>query len=248
MMRLVSLFDADIRDIADDCSMGPLTDVDAASPLQRIAFWHDFFTLTSGNAGTNWTAFFQSVHQQLSTLSEGGDEIVIWSGTHPVEQLLRRRIYWWLRDDTVRVTEVLVDTLDLENPKGKHHAAVAQISTERLKLRFTERQTATPALRCQLANEWVKLRDQGAGIRIIENRRLTERPIEYFDTRLLSIVGEQPTRLAHTIGQAMSVTNMTDMFCKWRYITLIQRGELALISGNLHDESDSAIIGKPRGP
>ena len=247
LIQLESLFDTDIRDIADDCSIGPLTDVDAASPLQRIAFWNDSFSLAYGDAGINWAATFQNVHQQLSTLSEGADEIVIWSGTHPVEQLLRRRVYWWLRDDTIRVTEVLVDSGDLENPEGKHHAAVAQISTERLKLRFVERQTATPALRSQLADEWVKLREQGAGIRLIENSQLTEHPFEYFDTRLLSIVSEQPTRLAHAVGQAMSETGMTDTFCKWRYITLIQRDELTLISGNLHDGSDSAIIGKPRG-
>jgi hypothetical protein len=145
------------------------------------------------------------------------------------------------------VTEVLIDSGDLENPEGKHHAVVAQISTERLKLRFVERQTATPDLRSQLANEWVKLCEQGTGIRIIENNRLTERPIGYFDTRLLSIVGEQPTIQAHAIGQAMSETGMADTFFKWRYITLIQRGELSQISGNLHDEYNSAIIAKPRG-
>ncbi|KNC92649.1 DUF3658 domain-containing protein, partial [Trabulsiella odontotermitis] len=211
------------------------------------AFWHDFFTLSYGDAGTDWTIVFQGVHQQLRSLGEETNEIVIWSGTHPVEQLLRRRVYWWLQDKTIKVTEVLVDSDDLENPEGRHYAAVAQISTERLKLLFAERQTATPGLRRQLANEWVKLREQGTGIRIIENNRLTERPIGHFDTRLLSIVSEQPTILAHAIGQAMSETGMADTFCKWRYITLIQRGELVLISGNLHDESDSVIIGKPRG-
>ncbi|MNG54590.1 hypothetical protein D3C79_126380 [compost metagenome] len=247
LIRLESLFGTDIRDIADDCCIGPLTDVDAESPLQRVAFWNDFFSLAYGDVGINWAATFQNVHQQLSTLSEGVDEIVIWSGTHPVEQLLRRRIYWWLRDDTVRVTEVLVDTRDMNNPDGQTHAAIAQIPVGQLKLRFAERQTATPAIRRQLADEWVKLRDQGVGIRIIENNRLTERPIEYFDTRLLSIVGEQPTRLAHAIGQAVSEAGMTDTFCKWRYIMLIQRGELALISGNLHDEYSSAMVGKPRG-
>jgi len=247
LIRLESLFDADIRAIADDCSVGPLTDADAASPLQRIAFWHDLFTLTDEDAGTDWTTIFQDVHQQLSSLSDDTDEIVIWSGTHPVEQLLRRRVYWWLRDSATKVTEVLIDTRDMENPGERPYAAVAQIATERLKIRFAERQSIPPALRRRLADEWVTLRDQGAGIRIIENKRLTERPVEYFDTRLLSIVGEQPTRLAHAIGQAMSETGMTDMFCKWRYITLIQRGELTLISGNLHDESDSAMVGKPRG-
>ncbi|WP_439413047.1 DUF3658 domain-containing protein [Enterobacter ludwigii] len=112
---------------------------------------------------------------------------------------------------------------------------------------MAERQTATPAIRSQLANEWVQQRDHGSELRIIENNRLTECSFGYFATRLLSIVGEQPTRPTHAIGQAMSETGMTDMFCKWRYITLIQRGELTLISGNLHDGSDSAIIGKPRG-
>ncbi|WP_439413048.1 DUF1835 domain-containing protein [Enterobacter ludwigii] len=133
LIRLESLFDADIRAIADDCSVGPLTDADAASPLQRIAFWHDLFTLTDEDAGTDWTPFFQGVHQQLCSLGEGTDEIVIWSGTHPVEQLLRRRIHWWLRNDTARVTEVLVDTRDMNNPDGQTHAAVAQIPGERLK-------------------------------------------------------------------------------------------------------------------
>ncbi|WP_439413122.1 DUF3658 domain-containing protein, partial [Enterobacter ludwigii] len=205
------------------------------------------FTLADGDAGTDWTPFFQGVHQQLYSLGEGTDEIVIWSGTHPVEQLLRRRIYWWLRNDTARVTEVLVDTRDMNNPDRQTHAAVAQIPGERLKLRFAESQTTPPNLRRRLADEWVKLRDQGAGIRIIENNRLTECSFGYFATRLLSIVGEQPTRPTHAIGQAMSETGMTDMFCKWRYITLIQRGELTLISSNLHDESDSAMVGKPRG-
>ncbi|AHE72525.1 hypothetical protein M942_04340 [Enterobacter ludwigii] len=86
-------------------------------------------------------------------MGKGSDEIVIWSGTHPVEQLLLRRIYWWLRNDTASVTEVLVDTRDMHNPDGKTHAAVAQIPGERLKLRFAVRQTATPELRSQLANE-----------------------------------------------------------------------------------------------
>ncbi|MEI9746065.1 DUF3658 domain-containing protein [Enterobacter ludwigii] len=111
-------------------------------------------------------------------------------------------------------------------------------------MRIAERQTATPDLRSQLANEWVQQRDHGSGLRIIENNRLTECSFGYFATRLLSIVGEQPTRLAHAIRQAMSETNMTDMFCKWHYITLIQQGVLALASGNLHDEYNSAMVAK----
>jgi len=43
----------------------------------------------------------------------------------------------------------------------------------------------------------------------------------------------------------MSETGMTDTLCKWLYITLIYRGALALISGNLHDESDATITGWP---
>ncbi|MGC6030919.1 DUF3658 domain-containing protein [Enterobacter kobei] len=244
-IRLESLFDTGITEIADDCSTGPLADVDTATPVQRSTFWHDCFTLAYGDAGPNWTTVFQGVHQQLSSLSHDTDEIVIWSGTHPVEQLLRRRVYWWLRNSTTKVTEVLIDTRDMDNPGERPYAAVAQIATERLKMRFAERQSIPPALRQQLADEWVTLRDQGTGIRLIEKNVLVERPIVYFDNDLLSFVGEQPVQLSRTIGQAMSETGMGDTFCKWRYVTLIQRGELTLISGSLHDEYNSAMIGKP---
>lgn len=239
------MFDTGIAEIADDCSTGPLADVDTASPVKRSTFWHDVFTLTYGDAGPNWATVFQDVYQQLCSLSDNTDEIVIWSGTHPIEQLLRRRIYWWLRDKTVNVTEVLIDTRDMNNPGERPYAAVAQIATERLKMRFAERQSIPPALRKQLADEWVTLRDQGTGIRLIENNVLTEHPVAYFDNDLLSFVGEQPVQLNRTIGQAMSETGMGDTFCKWRYVTLIQRGELTLILGNLHDEYNSAMIGKP---
>jgi len=96
-----------------------------------------------------------------------------------------------------------VDTGDMNNPAGRHYAAVAQISVERLKLRFATRRFVSLTLRNQLADEWVRLRDHGAGIRIIENNRLTERPIGYFDTRRLSIIGMNPTRLDHSIGKCI---------------------------------------------
>ncbi|HBC0589186.1 TPA: DUF1835 domain-containing protein [Enterobacter cloacae] len=245
MISLESLFDTGITGIADDCTIGPLTDVDNSLPNQRIAFWHDVFNLAYGDAGPNWTTVFQGVHQQLSSQSDDTDEIVIWSGTHPVEQLLRRRVYWWLRHSATKVTEVLIDTRDMENPGERPYAAVAQISTERLKMRFAERQSIPPALRRQLADEWVTLRDLGTGIRLIENNVLTEHSVAYFDKDLLSLVGEHPVQLNRIIGQAMAETGMGDTFCKLRYVTLIQRGALTLISGSLHDEYNSAMISRP---
>jgi len=242
---LESIFDTDAIGIADDCTLGPLTDADDSSPNQRIAFWHNVFSLAYGDTDADWSARFHCVYQQLQPLSDDVDEIVIWSGSHPVEQLLRRRVYWWLRDKNVSVTEILVDTSDMNNPAGRHYAAVAQISAERLKLRFAGRHSASLMLRNQLADEWVRLRCQSVGMRIIENNQLTERPIEHFDARLLSIVGAKPAPLDSVIGRAILETGMTDTFCKWRYITLIQRSELMFISGNIHDESGSAMISRP---
>ena len=62
--------------------------------------------------------------------------VVIWSGSNPIEQLFRGRVYWWLRDQSVSVTEIQVDTRDMYNPPEWHYAAVAPISVEQLKLRF----------------------------------------------------------------------------------------------------------------
>ena len=56
-LLLESLFGSTITVIADNCTLGSLTDVDGSSPDQRIAFCRDLFSLAYGEKPTGWHDF-----------------------------------------------------------------------------------------------------------------------------------------------------------------------------------------------
>ncbi|HFI5337019.1 TPA: DUF1835 domain-containing protein [Serratia liquefaciens] len=239
------IFKESIIGIADDCSIGPLCDVDTSRPKHRAAFWNDLFEQIYNNFNFDWAVTLYNIYQQFSTIGRGTDEVIIWSGTHPIEQLLRRRSYWWLRNVPVKVTEVLFNDDDIANIAGKSYVAVAQIPRELKELRFSERISIPVELRSRLADEWEILRDNGIGIRQLDkNGHLTENSIEYYDMVLQSLVGNQPILFSHAIGMAMVKTHMSDNFCKWRYMEIINKGGLLLSPGTPNKTSCAVICKK----
>jgi hypothetical protein len=242
-MELVSTVVANnVIGIPDDCAVGPLIDVDSPVPEKRIAFWSDIFALDKDMSQFDWQAGFHTIYDQLEDLGRKAAEIVIWAGSHPTEQTLRRRVHWWLRSTQVKVSEVLVDTEDMADGVAQRiHAPIACVSAERLQLRFAGRLASTDSLRKQLADEWVALRDHGHGIRLWAGNRLLEYPIDHYDATLLALVGKQPVRFARVVGQAMAETGQTDNFCKWRFATLVRTGHMSFASGNFHDWRSAMI-------
>jgi hypothetical protein len=163
---------------------------------------------------------------------------------YPVEQLLRRRVYWWLLDVSVKVTEVLFDSRDIASVAEKSYVSVAQIASELKKTCFSERISIPVECRERLAEEWVALRDKGIGLRRLDkNAHLIESPIEHYDADLRALVGHQPILLSHVIGMGMVKTGMSDNFCKWRYIEVINKGGLLLSSGN-YNEAHCTVVCK----
>ncbi|WP_267908983.1 DUF3658 domain-containing protein [Paraburkholderia kururiensis] len=236
-MELVSTVVGDnVTGIRDDCAVGPLIDVDSPAPEERIAFWNDIFAADKNMSQFDWQAEFLATCNQLRNLGREAAEVVIWAGSHPTEQALRRRVHWWLRSTPVKVSEVLVDIEDMaDGTADRIHAPIACASVERLRLRFSHRLESTDYLRKQLADEWGALRDHGQGVRLWEGDRLLEYPIDHYDATLLALVEQQPVRFARVVGHAMAETGQSDCFCKWRFATLVRTGHLSLASGNFHD-------------
>ncbi|MBD3717536.1 DUF1835 domain-containing protein [Enterobacter hormaechei] len=104
--RVHALTGGDVLAIADDASVGPLHDIDLPVPRLRAAFWEAVFNGDPDMAGMDWHRELGQIRYQLSILLREGDEIVIWAGHHPTEQLLRRRIHGWLQDISTPVYEV----------------------------------------------------------------------------------------------------------------------------------------------
>jgi len=120
-----ALTGGDVLAIADDASVGPLQDIDLPAPRLRAAFWEAVFDGDPDMAGIDWYRELGAIRFQLSTLISEADEIVIWAGHHPTEQLLRRRSYGWLQDISTPVYEVQSSLYDGQpEPGGAHDRAV----------------------------------------------------------------------------------------------------------------------------
>lgn len=230
-----------VTGIADDCRVGPLADIDSSFPEKRAAFWREVFASEKRMRRFDWHAELSAITEKPSELESGASEIVIWAGRHPSEQLMRRRVHWWLQNTSVHVSEVLLDSGDMENKVLPSQTAVALTSAERLAHCFEKRLPAQNVLRRSLAGEWRALRDNGTGLRHWESGHWLERPIDDCDVKLLSLVGQQPLSLRRVVGQAMALTGLSDSFCTWRFAIQVQTGGLLLVSGRF-DEPDSAMV------
>lgn len=232
---------ADVVEVSDDYAIGPLVDVDSSSPDARVAFWSGIFALDKQMRSVNWSTELRAANKALGNLSRETTEVVIWAGSHPTEQTMRRRVHWWLKDSPLLVSEVLVGAHDVANPDRCIHAPIALVSSERLRACFERRSTSTADEREKLATEWAALRESGCGLRVWEGGALSERRIDHYDAKMLSLVQTGPTRFVEVLSQAMADTGNSDAFCKWRFATLLQTGEISLVHGSFNDVY-SAIV------
>lgn len=223
-----------VLEIRDDYAIGPLVDVDSSSLDARIAFWAELFAWDEEMLSDMRTEF-RTVNEALANLGREATEVVIWAGSDPSEQAMRRRMHWWLQDAPVLITEVLVDAEDVTNPDRSIHTPVALVSIEYLHLCFERRTPSTIEDRRRLAADWAVLREKGRGVRMWEAGCLSERPIDHYDTHLLSLVGAEPAKFRKVLGQAMADTGRTDTFCTWRFAALIQTGQMSLTHGDMQD-------------
>ncbi|EJK8939086.1 MULTISPECIES: DUF1835 domain-containing protein [Enterobacteriaceae] len=191
--RVHALTGGDVLAIADDASVGPLHDIDLPVPRLRAAFWEAVFNGDPDMAGMDWHRELGQIRYQLSILLREGDEIVIWAGHHPTEQLLRRRIHGWLQDISTPVYEVQCSLDDTQPEAGGATGVmpIAMIPPDILCQRYQERRLVSAGLQRQLASEWEGWLENGKGIRTLKNGVLTESVIESIDPAILSLFSQR---------------------------------------------------------
>lgn len=237
--RVHALTGGDVLAIADDASVGPLQDIVLPAPRLRAAFWEAVFDGDPDMAGMDWYRELGAIRFQLSTLISEADEIVIWAGHHPTEQLLRRRSYGWLQDISTPVYEVQSSLVDGQPEPGGANVVmpIATIPPDILRLRYQERRLVSAGLQRQLAREWEGWRENGKGIRTLQNGVLTESAIDSVDPVILSLFSQRPLALHRGIGHAMAVTGLTDALCRWRIKILLSKGLLKMEEGVISKSS-----------
>jgi len=224
--RVHALTGGDVLAIADDASVGPLKDIDLPAPLLRATFWEAVFDGESDMADMDWQGELRQIRLQLSDLLREADEIVIWAGHHPTEQLLRRRIHGWLQDTSIPVYEV-----QPEMDEAIGVMPIAMIPPDILRQRYQKRHLVSAGLQRRLASEWEDWRENGKGIRTLKNGVLSESAIDSVDPAILSLFGPRPLALHRGIGHAMAITGLTDALCRWRIKILLSAGLLKMEEG-----------------
>jgi hypothetical protein len=219
-----------VIDILDDTAIGPLADVDTNSPDARVAFMKALFACGGFDAqdtdSMDWYEELRDMNRRLASLAANASEVVIWAGSGETEQALRRRAHWWLKDADVAVSEV---------DKSPREATDA-----------SRRVPASPALRQQLASEWDALKQDGDALRVFENGTLVSYPIDHYDAGFTALVSATPTKLlsADILGHAMSSSDRSDLFCKWRFSNLIAQNKIAVMQGDMSDWSSLMVAAK----
>ncbi|HAV1831516.1 TPA: DUF1835 domain-containing protein [Enterobacter hormaechei subsp. steigerwaltii] len=231
--RVHALTGGDILAIADDASVGPLQDIDLPEPRLRAAFWETVFDGEPDMAGMDWHRELKQIRFQLSTLLREADEIVIWAGLHPTEQLLRRRIHGWLRETSIPVYEVQPGLNDRQPEPGGATGSlpIAMVPPGLLRQRYQERRLVPAGLQRQLASEWEGWLKDGKGIRTLKNGVLTESTLNSVDPAIISLFSQRTLAFHCGISHAMVITGLTDALCRWRIKSLLSAGVLKMEEG-----------------
>lgn len=222
-----------VVEIMDDCSIGPLDDIDSHWPQARMTFWSEM--LAEGGVATrpHVRRHFLATHRALNELTDSsGITIVIWTGSHVSEQSMRRRLHWWLRDTYATVAEVRLENID--RVQGLAGAPVEMHDVAQLRDALQRPVVITDERRAQLADEWVRLRQNGRGLRVWHDGHLVERPIDHYDDCLLALAGSKPILLSRLVVQAIRTIGRSATFWRWRAALMVDAGRLDLVEGEPH--------------
>lgn len=227
--RLQRLFGENIIDLSDDCSVGPLGDVEAATPRLRMRFWQRLRASLDVAPEIRMAcepAFEQDL-RRLMQLGAGVDEVVVWSGNNATEETFKRRVNWWLIEKCAKVTDAQV----LDSARPGEILWVGSLSDRELKLAYQARCTLTATARLKLADDWEQLRRYGRGLRTLDCTRLVDRPMWHHDEEIVSALRTGPIPLRHFISLLMVATQQCSAFCVWRISLLCRRGQVSVEEG-----------------
>lgn len=230
--RVRTVVDDPTIEINDDCSIGPLQDIDTPCPRTRVAFWNEIFG--SGGCHTCRPGFdplkqLAKVHPSLVKLAGHRGALVIWAGSSLTEQTLRRRLHWWLRDVPATVLEARVPDDSRATAAG---TPLAMLDAATLHKALDCMAVVSDKHRSALAHEWVELREHGGDLRVWKDGQLAGQPANHHDAQLLALAGNGPILLPRLTGEAMGTIGYSQVFWKWRVRQLVAQGLLQMVDGS----------------
>ena len=216
--------------IKDVLSVGPLKRAEGQKFAElRSAFWQDVMVHEKSPVQVDDLDRLLRAGNELSKNEK--DVIWLWIAPWPADVCTYHWAVKYLARHGGRLFVVNIAGLPFLDEDGKlfFPKSIGEILPKELVKARKLARLVTPAEIEVDGFEWGKLTDENGGVRTHEGgKRLTSRPINYYDEQLLSCCSMQFQKASKVVGQALTKFNLPtgDFFLGWRLRKMAELGKL----------------------
>ena len=239
----LNLDPADIVNMDDDLSIGPLTDVDAVTPVRRAAFWRKVMGPQAAdyerNHGSSIDTKLAATSAVFRHLPADTRPALVWCGSNANEQLTLRRTAHFLHTSSRSLWIMEVKASD-QRPLPLHWStAVALLNENELASIYERRRELLPSERAIVADDWRNICAYGddTSLRMVVNGRIETQQITAYDDHILAQIQPGWQRTVRVVGDAMGRLEeheASDTFIFWRLRELAKHARVEIDFPDAH--------------
>lgn len=244
----------DIIVLKDILHVGFLKDEHVSSFSElRSEFWNKVIPEGQPAAEVNDLERLMDISTQLSNNPEF--KVWFWMAPSAADVTAYFWILHFLKKHTGRVSVVNINGLPFLDEQGKlfYPDSFGNIPAKEIVKAKKLSRVITPSEWETDGDEWKRLVDENAGIRVLEGgKKLTGKGIDFYDDILFSLITNQPQKATKIVNQSIAKNKIPtgDWFLLWRLRTFAtngkiewNKGEVKLMSGQIEKEGNESVVG-----
>ena len=209
-----------VHALRDDLAVGPLRGIDDG-PEVRAAFWDR----VSADTKRDFLREFREQGAALEAIARGDANLVVWHGESASDQLMLRRVCYYLRNNPQRLNEVRLSIRDLTDTGAWAHSrkdratSVGMFAPTVLQTRLPDAAPISVLRISRLALEWQEAKHANGETRRWRDNTFTSGSFADLDTLILEHVSAdwQPAaRVAAEVMTAELYFLVSDSIVLWR--------------------------------
>ncbi|MBN3804710.1 DUF1835 domain-containing protein [Paraburkholderia sp. Ac-20336] len=221
-----------VQALRDDLAVGPLRGIDDG-PDMRADFWER----VSADTKRNFLQEFRDQAAALNSIANGTANLVVWHGESSSDQLMLRRVCYYLRNSPQRLNEVRLSIADLTDPLAWAHTrkdratSVGMFAPDVLQSRLPDAAPISVLRISRLALEWQEVKHANGETRRWRDNTFTSSSFAELDALILDHAAEawQPAaRIAAGVMSAELWFLVSDSIVLWRLRELAARRRIRL--------------------
>ncbi|CBW73818.1 Hypothetical protein RBRH_00377 [Mycetohabitans rhizoxinica HKI 454] len=215
--------------LRDDLAFGPIRAVDS-DVHERAAFWQQVLDEQDRDVASE----LNEQNAALARLVESAMNIVVWHAQSASDQLMLRRVAWYLRTQPQRLNEVALGARELPRetaPRADGASAIGMFGADALATRIRKAAPISVLRIGRLALEWQDVRRLNGDVRCWRENRFVTGTYAPIDDAWLQHTDDRWQMATHVAARVMKGdfgACVTDAIALWRCRELATAGRLAL--------------------